>query len=44
MAKTSGSSNGYSYWYLAGSSSDYVQFDGSISLVSGDKIKIQWTD
>ena len=43
MAKTSGSSNGYSYWYQAGSSSDYVQFDGSISLVSGDKIKIQWT-
>ena len=43
MAKTSGSSNGYSYWYQAGSSSSYVQFDGSIALASGDQIKIQWT-
>ena len=44
MAKTSGSSNGYSYWYQASSgSSDYVQFDGSASLVSGDKIIIRWT-
>ena len=43
MALTSGSSNGYSYWYQAGSSSSYVQFDGSMALASGDQIKIQWT-
>ena len=43
MTLTSGSSNGYSYWYQAGSSTSYVQFDGSASLVAGDQIKIQWT-
>lgn len=43
MTKTSGSSNGYSYWYQAGSSSSYVQFDGTATLKAGDKIKIQWT-
>ena len=43
MTLTSGSSNGYSYWYLAGSSTRYVQFDGSASLASGDQIIIQWT-
>ena len=44
MALTNGTSNGYSYWYQAASnSSDYVQFDGSASLVSGDQIKIKWT-
>ncbi len=43
MTLTSGSSNGYSYWYQAGSSTNYVQFDGSASLVAGDQIKIQWT-
>ena len=44
MAKTNGSSNGYSYWYQTSSSSgDYVQFDGSIALAKDDQIKIQWT-
>ncbi len=43
MALTSGSSNGYSYWYQAGSSTSYVQFNGSIAVESGDQIKIKWT-
>lgn len=44
MALQSGSSNGYSYWYQATSNTtDYVRFNGSASLASGDKIKIKWT-
>lgn len=43
MTKTSGSSNGYSYWYQAGGSTSYVQFDGTATLKAGDKIKIKWT-